>query len=86
MGVAHFEMMATYTATFASHYGALRCKKYLEEKGVMAYLRPVPRSLSASCGTCVVYEASTWDIPASFDVEGVYQKKDERYVCMWRNT
>lgn len=38
------KVMETYTATFASHYGAVHFKRTLEEKGYSAYLRPVPRS------------------------------------------
>lgn len=38
-------------ATFYSHYGAMLTKKTL---GNCVVLKPVPRALSSSCGTCAV--------------------------------
>lgn len=46
-----------YIATFHSHYGAMCFKKALEKQGISVTLRPVPRHLSASCGTCARFEA-----------------------------
>lgn len=77
--------MGIWTATFFSHYGALRFKTDVEKRGCAAYLRPVPRSLSASCGTCVVYTAPSWDCVSSPDLDGVYRPEGEGYVCVWRH-
>ena len=77
--------MEIYTATFASHYGAVHFKRTLEEKGYSAYLRPVPRSLSASCGTCVVYTVPSWNTLLTPDLEGVYAPKEDGYTCLWRH-
>jgi hypothetical protein len=46
-----------YLATFHTHYGAMRFNKHCRENGVSAEMKPVPRSLSHSCGVCVYFEA-----------------------------
>jgi len=64
--------MKTYIATFFSHYGALSYYNLLGERGIAAKLMPVPRRVSASCGTCVCYTA---DLPADLpahELEAVY--------------
>lgn len=43
-------------ATFFSHFGAIRFKKYCDAQNWPARIMPVPRDLSSSCGTCVRYE------------------------------
>ncbi len=50
--------MRQYIATFFSHFGAVRFHHLCMERGWQAQLRPVPRSLSSSCGTCVVFQAA----------------------------
>ena len=55
--------MSHYIATFASHYDALVFKKRLDALGLSAALRPVPRQLSSSCGTCVRFEADACPPP-----------------------
>ena len=47
----------TCVATFYSHFGAIRFKKLCEGKGWPARVMPVPRDLSSSCGTCVLFSA-----------------------------
>lgn len=46
----------TCIATFFSHFGAIRFKKFCESQNWPARVMPVPRDLSSSCGTCVRYE------------------------------
>lgn len=46
-----------YIATFFSHFGAIRFKKEMKDI-INPALRPVPRALSSSCGTCVRFEAA----------------------------
>ena len=50
--------MMQYIATFFSHFGAVRFQHLCTERGWQAQVRPVPRSLSSSCGTCVRCEGS----------------------------
>ncbi len=47
--------MRNYVATFHTHLAAMRTHRALAALGVDARLAPVPRTLSASCGTCVLY-------------------------------
>ena len=49
--------MTEYIATFHTHLAAMRTQRTLANLGVSARLAPVPRALSASCGTCVFYTA-----------------------------
>ncbi len=50
--------MKQYIATFHTHLSAMRTQRTLASLGVFARLAPVPRYLSASCGTCVLYTAN----------------------------
>ena len=49
--------MREFIATFHTHLSAMRTQKKLSSAGIGARLAPVPRYLSASCGTCVIYTA-----------------------------
>ncbi len=49
--------MNSYIATFYTHLSAMRSHQKLRTAGLTAKLMPVPRALSASCGTCVSYLA-----------------------------
>lgn len=53
--------MKQYIATFFSHFGAVRFQRLCAERGYEAQLAPVPRSLSSSCGTCVLFRANELD-------------------------
>ena len=50
--------MTQYIATFFSHFGAVRFERLCRERGWQAQLRPVPRALSSSCGSCVYFTAA----------------------------
>lgn len=60
-----------YLVTFHTHFDAIQYIKFLKEKGINAKLRPVPRKISSSCGTCVVFslEKAMTDVNA-FIFEG----------------
>ena len=53
--------MKQYIATFFSHFGAIRFQRLCTKLGYEAQLAPVPRSLSSSCGTCVLFRAPELD-------------------------
>lgn len=75
--------MKSYIATFYTHFSALLTYRSLQDKGIAARMAPVPRKLSASCGTCVLYEAE--DICRDCldeDAEAVYSETFER---IWEN-
>lgn len=62
-----------YVATFHTHLSALRTNKKLTEAGVQAQLAPVPRLLSSSCGTCMLYTADDPQLACmDADAECVY--------------
>ena len=50
--------MKHYIATFFSHFGAIRFQRLCTQLGWPAQLAPVPRSLSSSCGTCVLFQTA----------------------------
>lgn len=64
-----------YIATFYSHFGAVRFKKACQKQGYEAKLMPVPRFLSSSCGTCVSYEADSYEVNSTKD-------ELEQIVCL----
>ncbi len=67
--------MTEYIATFHTHLSAMRSQKKLSAAGVTARLAPVPRYLSASCGTCVLYSADEPHLKEmDADVERVVEK------------
>ena len=55
--------MNRYVATFHTHLAAARSKRALKEAGIEAAFAPVPRKLSANCGTCVFYQADDPQLP-----------------------
>ena len=74
-----------YVATFYTHAAALMTNRTLTKAGIASRLGPVPRVLSSSCGTCVMYEA---DDPRfqdlDRDMEAVYEKTDHGYKELLR--
>lgn len=59
-------------ATFHTHLGALRFQRRLTNLGHEAAMAPVPRKLSASCGTCVRFAAPFQEAWADEDLDAVY--------------
>ena len=73
------EMMV---ATFANHFGAMLFKKAV---GAGCKLRPVPRSLSSSCGTCAFFEGPFRQEYVNENLEAVYEMKEGRYIRVYEN-
>ncbi len=59
-------------ATFHTHLGAIRFQRKLTGLGHEAALAPVPRKLSASCGTCVRFTAPFDPAWANDDLDSVF--------------
>ena len=59
-------------ATFHTHLGALKFQRKLTRLGHEAEMAPVPRKLSASCGTCVRFSAPFDTQWADEDLDSVY--------------
>ena len=78
--------MTAYIATFHTHLSALLTCRALTAAGAAAQMMPVPRRLSAACGTCVRYEGET-ACPADVwpqEVEQVVQALPEGYRTCYR--
>jgi Protein of unknown function (DUF3343). len=70
--------MTEYIATFHTHLSAMRTQRALAGVGVSARLAPVPRYLSASCGTCVFYRAEEPHLEQmDADVERVVERSGQ---------
>ena len=59
-------------ATFRSHYGAMMFRR---RYGEGCSLRPVPRSLSSSCGTAAFFYGDDWKDKLDENVEAVWEKE-----------
>ena len=78
--------MSRYIATFHTHLSALLTCQSLTASGAEARMMPVPRKLSASCGTCVVYQAAAPLLDKlDADVERVFQVAGETYTLLLEN-
>ena len=79
------EEMTAYIATFHTHLSALLTCRALTAAGVAAQMMPVPRRLSAACGTCVRYTADSPMLSCmDTDYEAVYETADNavpRLLC-----
>ena len=74
-----------YIATFHTHFGALTFHKKLKSLGDNAVMMPVPRKLSASCGTCVQFSLPFDPAWADEDLEAVYLHADGSYRLLFEN-
>jgi len=80
--------MKEYIATFHTHLAAMRSQRALTSSGISARLAPVPRYLSASCGTCVIYSADEPRLALlDSDVERVVERLPQRsaYIELMKN-
>lgn len=76
--------MNRYVAMFHTHLSAMRSQRALASLGVSARLAPVPRVLSASCGTCVRYEAAEPHLVAmDRDIERIAEEEDGGYKIVF---
>ena len=74
--------MNEYIATFYSHFGALSYSKGLKTLDINYKLMPVPRSLSASCGTCVFYTHSAVVDAEDCELDSIYIKEKDAFSCV----
>ncbi len=75
-----------YIATFYTHAAALITDRGLKHKKIPSKLAPVPRVLSSSCGTCVMYTAEDPHLSdMDQDVEAVYEATGTGYRELMRN-
>ena len=76
--------MNRYLATFFSHFGAMSYCKTLRNQGIAAKPMPVPRKVSASCGTCVSYEHVAVIDMDDCELDCVYIEVDGVLDCVIR--
>lgn len=75
-----------YIATFYTHAAALMTSRTLVKNGVDAKLGPVPRALSSSCGTCVMYVSDDPHLSdLDRDVECLYTVTGSGYQQLMKN-
>lgn len=72
-------------ATFHTHLGALKFQRGLSNLGLEAAMAPVPRKLSASCGTCVRFAAPFQKEWANEDLDAVYLAEGKGYTRIFLN-
>lgn len=77
--------MREQIATFHTHLGAIRFHKRLKELGDSAVMMPVPRKLSASCGTCVRFNLPFEQEWCDEDMDAVYAVEGKGYQLLFFN-
>ena len=60
-----------YLATFFTHSGAVKYRRYMRKLGIEAELLPVPRRLSSDCG--IAAQFSTSQDPAGLITEDIHK-------------
>lgn len=75
-------------ATFHTHFDAVKYQKFIKTIAVKAVMKPVPRKLSSSCGSCVLFTIED-ELPLSSlhseDFEALYRVKGEEYELLVKN-
>ncbi|MDD5924282.1 MAG: DUF3343 domain-containing protein [Clostridia bacterium] len=78
--------MNSYLITFFTHYGAISTKKRLQDISITSQIAPIPRKISSSCGTCLIYES---DSPhrelIDMDFEAVYLLENDEYTLLFES-
>ena len=75
-----------YIATFFSHFGAVRFQHLCTERGWQAQVRPVPRSLSSSCGICVFFKTEVLEDATSLqtpELEQIVRERENGYGVLY---
>ena len=75
-----------YIATFFSHFGAVRFQHLCTERGWQAQVRPVPRRLSSSCGTCVFFRTEVREEATSLqtpELEQIVRERENGYEVLY---
>lgn len=78
-----------YLVTFHTHFDAVKYSRNMKKAGYKATLKPVPRKLSSSCGSCVVLTASEeLDLDQIFndELERLYQVSGDDFVLLRENS
>lgn len=77
-----------YLATFHTHFDAVKYLKYIKTITVKAILKPVPRKLSSSCGSCVSFTTDNEILLSELHVnelEKLYKVQNQEYLLIAEN-
>lgn len=74
-----------FIATFHTHLGAMRFYRLLRDIDGSAAMMPVPRKLSASCGTCVRFSLPLQPDWINEDLDAVYTSQDGAYQLHYQH-
>ncbi|NLY09047.1 MAG: DUF3343 domain-containing protein [Tissierellia bacterium] len=58
-----------YYATFYSHFGAIQFHKLCVNNEIEAIVKPVPRAISSSCGSCVEFNMEQEPLTVFTDID-----------------
>ena len=76
--------MREYTATFYTHFGAIRFETMLKQRGDdTARMIPCPRELSVSCGVAVTFTIPFEASMADENTEAVYRQEENKYRLLY---
>ncbi len=76
-----------YLATFHTHFDAMKFARNWNKKNVKCEIKPVPRKVSSSCGSCVTFEEKEGCDLQPFiqtNVEALYRIEQETYVLEFK--
>ena len=75
-----------YLATFHTHFDAMRFARECKKKEIYNEIKPVPRRVSSSCGSCVVFEKNKDELKdyITTSMEAVYQVTESGYELMYQ--
>lgn len=79
---------SNFLVLFFTQYGAISYAKLLEEQGIQNETKPVPRSLSSSCGIGVEMKILDEKKILEYlteDVEFIYAIEDDGYKLIYEN-
>lgn len=77
-----------YLVTFHTHFDAIQYVKFLKTKNLQGTLKPVPRKVSSSCGTCAFFTTTQAINPLDFVQEGceeIFSREKERFIQQYKN-
>ena len=75
-----------YLATFYTHFASQTFYRGLAAHGAKGQMMPVPRSLSASCGTCVQFETEGDYMCLLVEgTEKVFRVEENAYLCIYEH-
>ena len=75
-----------YLATFHTHFDAMQFARYCKKNNIPSEIKPVPRKVSSSCGSCVTFlwdKDNCMDQFTSKELESLYQVQDHDYVLIY---